>query len=209
MPARARSYLPGIDVSHYQGAVDWRAVAASGVRFAFIKATDGVDDVDPLFQQNWAGAGAATILRSAYHFFRPGLDAKRQAERFLGVLAMDDLAIAPALDVEVTDGLDPAALQQGIRCWLDEVAAALGRPPIVYTDPMFWRANVGGDFGAYPFWLACYADQPEVPAAWRGWTFWQHSDVGRVPGIVGHVDLDCCALSYEDLRSGRLFGSDS
>jgi lysozyme len=204
MPANERSYLSGIDVSHYQGEVDWPAVAASGVRFAFIKATDGVDDVDPRFRQNWSGAKAAAILRSAYHFFRPGLDAKRQAKHFLGVLSMDDLAIAPALDVEVTDGLDRAALQQGIRIWLETVGAALECTPIVYTDPSFWQDNVAADFSAYPLWLACYANQPEVPATWRAWTFWQHADTGTVNGIGGQVDLDYCALSYDDLRQGRL-----
>jgi lysozyme len=200
MSASEPGYTCGIDVSHYQGEVDWAAVAEAGVRFAFIKASDGVDDVDPLFHQNWAGAKGAGILRSAYHFFRPGLDAGRQAEHFLGVLTMDDLAMPPALDVEVTDGLDRGALQQSIRTWLEHVAAALDRTPIVYTDPSFWEESVAADFSAYPLWLACYVDRPEVPATWRAWTFWQHTDTGTVTGIAGQVDLDYCALSYDDLR---------
>lgn len=204
MAATTPSYLPGIDVSHYQGEVDWPAVAAGGVRFAFIKATDGIDDIDPHFARNWAGARAAGMLRSAYHFFRPSLDATRQAEHFLGVVTMDDLALPPALDVEVADGLDPPALQQGIKTWLETVGAVLARAPIVYTDPSFWRQHVAADFSAYPLWLACYADQPQVPATWPTWTFWQHTDAGRVQGVSGPVDLDYCALSYDDLRQGKL-----
>jgi lysozyme len=201
MPVGEPSYLSGIDVSHYQGEVDWPAVAASGVRFAFVKATDGVEDVDPRFRQNWAGAKAAAIPRSAYHFFRASLDAKRQAEHFLGVVTMDALAMPPALDVEVTDGLNPSALQEGIGTWLETVHVALGCRPIVYTDPSFWHKSVAADFSSYPLWLACYATEPEVPATWRAWTFWQHTDAGEVPGIAGRVDLDYCALSEEDLRS--------
>ena len=200
MPATEQSYLPGIDVSHYQGAVDWPAVAASGVRFAFIKATDGVEDIDPHFAHNWAGTKGAGIIRGAYHFFRPSLDAQEQAAHFLRVVAMDDLALPPALDVEVTDGLYPPALQAGIRTWLEAVQAAVGCTPIVYTDPSFWREHVAADFSAYPLWLACYAARPEVPAAWSAWTFWQHTDTGNVSSIPGNVDLNYCALSYEDLR---------
>ena len=188
-------------MSHYHGEVDWSAVAASGVRFAFIKATDGVDDVDPRFQQNWDGARVAAILRGAYHFFRPGLEARRQADHFLNVVTVDHLALPPALDVEVTDGMDRAALQQGLRSWLETVHAASGCRPIIYTDPSFWRESVAGDFSEYPLWLACYATEPEVPATWRAWTFWQHGDAGSVNGISGQVDLDYCALSYEDLRN--------
>jgi lysozyme len=206
MPASGASYLPGIDVSHYQGEVDWQAVALSGVRFAFIKATDGSDDVDPRFARNWAGARAAGIVRGAYHFLRPGLDAKRQAAHLLSVVAMDDMALPPALDVEITDGLDAAALQDGIGAWLETVRSALGCRPVVYTDPSFWRSSVAADFSGYPLWLACYDSEPEVPPSWQAWTFWQHNDAGEVNGIPGHVDLDYCALPYEDLRRGTLLG---
>jgi lysozyme len=204
MQATQSTYASGVDVSHYQGEVDWPAVAEDGVCFAFIKATDGVDEVDPRFTQNWAGAKAAGILRGGYHFFRPSLDAQRQAEHFLSVITMDDLALPPALDIEVTDGVGQAALQAGIRTWLEAVEAALGCRPVVYTDPSFWRDNVAADFSDCPLWLACYASEPEVPPTWQAWTFWQHSDCGKVNGVSGQVDLDYCALSYEDLRQGRL-----
>jgi lysozyme len=204
MQSSEPSYTLGIDVSHYQGEVNWPAVAESGVVFAFIKATDGIADVDPRFARNWAGAKAAGILRGAYHFFRPSLDSERQAAHFLGAVPVDDMALAPALDVEITDGLERAALQQGIRTWLETVQAALGGKPVVYTDPTFWRSSVAADFSAYPLWLACYAGEPEIPAPWQTWTFWQHSDAGQVNGILGQVDLDYCALSHEDLQQRRL-----
>ena len=194
------SYLPGVDVSHFQGTVDWRAVAEGGVRFAFIKATDGVDDVDPRFAENWAGAKNAGILRGAYHFFRPALDAQQQAAHFGRHVTKDDMALPPALDIEVTDGLAASAMQAGIRTWLATVQAAFGCTPIVYTDPSFWREHVAADFSSYPLWLACYAEKPEVPSTWPALTFWQHTDRGDVRGISGQVDLDYCALAFEDLQ---------
>jgi lysozyme len=203
MSAGDETRLAGIDVSHFQGEVDWRAVAAAGVRFAFIKATEGLADIDPRFAQNWQQSRAAGLLRGAYHFLHPNLDAGQQAAHFLSVVTLDDDALPPALDVEVTGGVDPAALTACIEAWLGSVEAVLRCKPVVYTDPSFWRQNVGADLGAYPLWLACYATTPDIPATWPGWTFWQHSDSGSVEGIAGPVDLDTCQLSYDQLRQLR------
>jgi lysozyme len=204
MRAGDETPLSGIDVSHFQGEIDWRAVAAAGVRFAFIKATEGLSDVDPRFAQNWQLSRAAGLLRGAYHFLHPNLDARQQAEHFLSVVMLDDAALPPALDVEVTDGVDPAALQACVETWLETIEAAVRCKPVVYTDPWFWRDNVGADLGAYPLWLACYAATPDIPASWQGWTFWQHSESGSVEGITGPVDLDTCQLSYDQLRQLRI-----
>jgi lysozyme len=193
----------GIDVSHFQGAVDWGAVAAAGIDFAFIKATEGLDDVDPRFHQNWQASGAAGLLRGAYHFLHPDLDARRQAAHFLSVVRLDDDALPPALDVEVSNGVGPAALGSCVATWLDTVAAALGCKPVVYTDPWFWRAHVAADLASYPLWLACYAAQPALPPDWQRWTFWQHSQSGEIAGIAGPVDLDRCQLSRAQLRQMR------
>lgn len=203
MSASDQAPLPGIDVSHFQGEVDWRAVAAAGVRFAFIKATEGLDDIDPRFVQNWQQSRAAGLLRGAYHFLHPNLDARQQAAHFLSVVTLDDDALPPALDVEVTNGVDPATLKACIETWLATVEAALGCKPVVYTDPSFWRQNVGADLSAYPLWLACYATAPDVPPSWQRWTFWQHSESGSVDGIAGLVDLDYCQLSNDQLRQLR------
>lgn len=195
--------LPGIDVSHFQGEVDWPAVAGAGMRFAFIKATEGTADVDPRFEQNWQASRSAGLLRGAYHFLHPNLDAKQQAAHFLSVVTLDDDALPPALDIEVTDGAAPAALRACVITWLQTVEAALRCKPVIYTDPSFWRDHVGAGLSAYPLWLACYAEQAELPPDWHEWTFWQHADTGQVSGIAGPVDLDCCPLSFEQLRKLR------
>lgn len=200
-PAPEGDLLPGIDVSHWQGAIDWPRVADDGVAFAFIKATEGGDYVDPAFAANWAGAAQAGVMRGAYHFYRPQTDAAAQAEHFLRTVQLRAGDLPPVLDVEVTDGRSASAIAAGVRTWLETVERATGRRPIVYTRAGFWN-QVGGGFGAYPLWVAHYGvASPAIPADWARWTFWQHSDTGRVAGIGGDVDLDWFTGGWEELRA--------
>jgi lysozyme len=177
----------GIDVSHYQGRIDWRAVAAEGIGFAYMKATEGATFADPTFARNWRDAGAAGIRRGAYHRFRGGRDALVQAEHFLAVAAIGAGDLPPVLDVESTDGVSDARLVRGVRVWLAEVERRTGKRPIVYTKPNFRRLHLGTALDDYPLWISEYGvDVPSVD----GWHFWQHSDRGRVAGITGDVDLN-------------------
>lgn len=190
-PGLAGGPLPGIDVSHWQGTIDWNAVAADGVEFAFVKASEGGDYTDPRFAANWAGARRAGVIRGAYHFFRPQTDAMAQAAHFLRTVPFAPGDLPPVLDVEVTDGRSMDAVAAGVRTWLQEVERATGRRPVIYTRASFWTAQMGGAFGGYPLWVAHYGvASPGIPAGWGGWTFWQHSDAGRVDGISGGVDLN-------------------
>ena len=199
-PSPEAGRLAGIDVSHWQGTVDWDRVAGGGVAFVFIKATEGGDYTDPRFAENWAGAARAGIARGAYHFYRPQTEAAAQAQHFLRTVQLRAGDLPPVLDVEVTDGRSAEAISAGVRTWLETVERATGRRPIVYTRASFWTAQMGGGFGAYPLWVAHYgAAQPGIPAGWSGWTFWQHSDAGRVVGISGGVDLNWFNGSRGDL----------
>ncbi|WP_329686128.1 glycoside hydrolase family 25 protein [Longimicrobium sp.] len=201
-PAPDGDRLAGVDVSHWQGAIDWNRAAGDGVSFAFIKATEGGDYVDPAFAANWAGAAAAGIPRGAYHFYRPQTDAAAQAQHFLRTVQLRAGDLPPVLDVEVTDGRPAAEIAAGVRTWLQTVERATGRRPIVYTRASFWTGQMGGGFGAYPLWVAHYgAAQPSIPADWSRWAFWQHSDAGRVAGITGDVDLNWFAGSWADLQA--------
>jgi lysozyme len=187
--------VKGIDVSLYQGTIDWNAVANDGVQFAFIRVSDGVGTVDSRFAANWSGSRAAGIVHGAYQFFRPDVDPIAQADLLLsqidGGLQPDDLP--PAIDVEVTDGLDPSAVAAAVKAWVDHVAAAIGRPPIIYTGFYFWHDSVGGpDMTTSPLWHAQYtsASCPNIAAPWTEWAVWQYSGSGTVGGIGAAVDLD-------------------
>lgn len=190
-PSIPEADVEGVDVSHWQGTIDWRAVRGAGIGFAFIKATEGGTFTDPAFAANWSAAGAAGVRRGAYHYFRPSVDAAAQAQNFLRVVQLGPGDLPAVLDVETSEGVASDALIRAVRTWLETVERATGKRPIVYTYPDFWNRGVGGAVGTYPLWIATYGrDAPIVPAGWSEWTFWQYSSTGRVPGIAGDVDLD-------------------
>lgn len=185
--------VKGIDVSKYQGAIDWMKVKNDGVAFAFVRVSDGVNSIDPQFGANWTGAKAAGLLRGAYQYFRPNQDAAAQAELFLdkiGALGPGDLA--PVLDVETLGGQSAAVTRQKVRQWIDIVETRTKRKVILYTGYYFWRDEVGNmALPDQPLWIAGYTSQcPLIPEVWDKWTFWQYSDAGAVNGISGGVDVN-------------------
>ncbi|HSF38641.1 MAG TPA: GH25 family lysozyme [Thermoanaerobaculia bacterium] len=197
----ADGQVPGIDVSHYQGTVDWQQVAGAGMAYAFVKATQGVSTVDSQFAVNWPGVQAAGLLRGAYHFYQPGDDPQQQAENFLSVVQLEPGDLLPVLDIETLGSQTASEIVQGIETWLGTVQAAIGRAPIVYTAPGFWNGLGTQQFGTYPLWVAEYGVSiPKLPAGWTSWTFWQYSESGSVAGVSGSVDLDVFQGSPEALR---------
>ena len=157
----------GIDTSNWQhpgGApINWAAVRASGVSFAITKATEGSSIVDPWFSIDYAAAGAAGLLRSAYSFARPTLpisDATADAQRFVSVAGTFSGShdLPPVLDLEQTGGLGPSDLVAWTATWLNTVESLTGRRPIIYTGYYFWLDNLGNTqrFADSPLWYARY-----------------------------------------------------
>lgn len=197
-PAVARAHsLPvhGIDVSKWQKKIDWASVAASGKRFAFIKATEGGDHVDERFLENWHGARQAGIARSAYHFMFWCRPADQQAAWFKQVVPRDPSALPPVLDVEwngeskvCPQKVSRAKALEMIRTMLREMEAHTGKRPIIYTDITFHEEILEGEFLNYAHWIRSTAAEPHVRYNNRTWTLWQYTTTGRVPGIGGAVD---------------------
>jgi GH25 family lysozyme M1 (1,4-beta-N-acetylmuramidase) len=196
--------IPGIDVSHWQGTIDWTKVAAAGKRFVFMKATDDTNYIDPTFATNRAEARDNGMSVGAYHFARPDAspgDARREARFFVEVARPRPGNLLPVLDIETNDGLDQAGITKWARAWVDEVRQLTGVTPLVYTSPYGWLTRTGDtrllSRDGAPLWVAHWGvESPTVPAGnWdgRGWIVWQHSSTGRVPGISGNVDLDVAA----------------
>ncbi len=196
---------PGIDVSYHQDRIQWRTVRRAGIRFAFIRVSDGLTVSDPRFRDNWEGARDVRVLRGAYQFFRPEQDPRAQADLLIDAIWTDPGELAPVIDVENTGGRSPAQVEAAVRVWIERVRQRLGVEPIVYTSPEFWRERVGSaDLSSQPLWVAHYTGGedacPRVPSPWTRWTFWQHSKTGAVAGIRRDVDLDWFAGSIDDLR---------
>jgi len=198
----------GIDVSHFQHDIDWAAAAASGIGFAFIKATEGVRTVDPQFHANWQAAKNAGLLRGAYHFFHPAFPVVEQAElllRTVGSLEPGDLP--PALDLETPDAWTGIAVTDRTALalnWLETIEQRLGVMPIVYLSPAFAIEVLGSatTLARFPVWFAHHTDAaaPQIAAPWDSWTFWQYSGNGQAAGVTLPVDLDRFNGSLDDLR---------
>jgi lysozyme len=199
--------LYGIDVSHHQELIDWQKVRKSGVRFAFIKASEGEGFIDPMYEQNLRGAVDASILPGSYHFFLPRYDPLAQARHYVRVLqenAVDAPCLPPCIDLE-TPGLGKSGLNQSVRIFLEEIFHLTGRRSLLYVSPGFWnsylpvpvfsgyklvRSEV--DWAAeYPLWLAHYTTGwPYQVYPWAGWRFWQYSSSGKIAGVATRVDLN-------------------
>jgi GH25 family lysozyme M1 (1,4-beta-N-acetylmuramidase) len=205
--AGAATHARGLDVSHWQGPIDWLQVSGAGNTFAFAKATEGTTITDVTYAINRAGAQGVGLELGAYHFARPGgsTDAARtanaiaQADHFVDVAQITGGDLPPVLDLETKGGLARAPLLTWTGAWLDEVSARTGVRPLVYTSPNFWKTAAGDSpviAGAgSKLWIAHWTTNaaPLVPGSnWggTGWTFWQWTDCTKVPGIAHCVDGD-------------------
>ncbi len=195
----------GIDISSWQGSINWDAVAASGVRFAQIRVSDGYYR-DTYFRSNWDNAGRVGIIRGAYQFFEPGEDPIAQADLVIAAVGRLGPGDMPVMcDVEApSPGVSPGTYTARLHAWTDRIEAGTGRRPIFYTGRYYWDPYVASsDFNSYPLWHAQYtsASCPNINDRWRDWAFWQYTSSGSVPGIGGRVDLDIFNGSLADLQN--------
>jgi lysozyme len=218
-PASAAERVPGIDVSKWQGDVDWAEVATTSVRYVIMRATIGntasaARFVDPKYEEYLAGATENGFVVGAYHRANVGRadqDATSEANFFVNNAQIASRDVLPVLDIEETHGLTIAEMQDWLREWVRRVFVRTGVKPLIYTSPNFWKANMGNtgwfaDHG-YPLWIADWRGNaaPEVPAGnWggHGWAFWQWTSTGHVAGLVGNVDRD--RFNGTSLARGRI-----
>ncbi|HEX3456127.1 MAG TPA: glycoside hydrolase family 25 protein, partial [Gaiellaceae bacterium] len=203
----ATARAKGLDVSNYQGSINWTKVAKAGYRFAFGKATEGTSYNDKTYTTNRNGSEAAGMVFGAYHFARPGgksyaaatASAIRQANHFLAIAQPQPGELPPVLDLEKTGSLSKPRLLGWTLAWLDQIYARTGVEPFVYTSPLFWKGSLGDSTaaaaGGTGLWIAHWTSksQPTVPAQnWdgNGWRFWQWTDCVTVPGIKHCSDGD-------------------
>lgn len=197
--------IHGIDVSRYQRVIAWDQVKAMRVAdmqigFAFIKATEGVENVDPQFSRNWRKARSNDMTRGAYHFFIASKDGKLQAENFIRRVRLESGDLPPVLDVEQLNNTSRVKLRAEVRKWLETVQQHYNVKPIIYTNVDFYENYLGKEFDDYPLWVAHYYEA-RYPRISRNWSFWQHSDKGRVSGILSKVDFNVFAGDSAEFRS--------
>ena len=196
--------IHGIDVSRYQQRIKWDMVKSMQVEevkigFAFIKATEGLKNVDRQFKRNWREAQASGLPRGAYHFFLATKSGRGQAENFIRNVQLEPGDLPPVLDVEVTYGVADDLIRERVSEWLNIVEEYYGVKPIIYTNVDFYTRRLKDDFDEYPLWIAHYLEKRN-PRIYRDWHFWQHSETGRVNGIKGNVDFNVFNGDSADFR---------
>ncbi|SDE69855.1 lysozyme [Mucilaginibacter pineti] len=185
----------GIDVSSYQGKINWQKVKAMNedgvhISFAFIKATEGVLSMDPYFQRNWREAPKAGIICGAYHFFLPQKSGVWQARFFLQTVKVEKGDLPMVVDVERLYGTTPAKMREQLLSFIKHITSKTGVKPIIYTNLSFYADYLQGYFDDYPLWIAHYY-QPQLRVGSNtNWQFWQNSDKARINGINMKVDFN-------------------
>lgn len=195
----------GIDISHYQGFIDWELLRKAQsplfpLKFVFVKATEGGDLSDDRFVYNFSEARKNGFIRGAYHFFIPSTPPQKQAEFFIKNVQLEAGDLPPVLDVELRGNRSAEQLKTDVRTWLALVERHYGVRPILYTGYKFKMKYLSDTvFNKYPYWIAhYYVDSVRYKGDWR---FWQHTDAGLLPGVSDEVDLNVFNGSLEELKS--------
>lgn len=186
----------GIDVSRHQNHINWESVAASGIDFVFVKATEGVTVRDPMFQNHFEQLKNHQIIRGAYHFFSYKSTGKDQAKNFTNTVKLYKGDLPPVLDVEFKRRMPSRKkIIHEVKVWLTEVEKHFGVKPIIYLDYDFYLKYLKGSISKdYVLWITDYYGEPS------DWTFWQQTDRYKVSGINTKVDRNVFSGSKRELR---------
>jgi lysozyme len=197
--------IHGIDVSRYQGRINWQEVAAFksgkdsvGITFAFVKATEGQSWLDNYFFYNWKETKKHNIIRGAYHYYKPNVSSTIQAANFIKYVKLQTGDLPPVLDIEEVGKHGSANMKKGIKNWLKIVERYYGVKPIIYTNASFYKKHLSGnEFKGYHFWIAHYTKT--TPSVSKDWLFWQYSDKGVIKDIRTKVALNVHKGTIEEL----------
>lgn len=185
-------YYNGIDVSIYQGSINFQAVSRSGVKVAYIRAGASPRYIDPNFEANARKAAQAGLYVGFYYYLRARTpqEAQAQAKHFHQLISGKTFHCRPAMDYETFPGLSKEQINANASAFLETLRKLLGYAPVLYSDAYRVRTLWKASLSAYPLWIAEYGREPDSTSPWKEWSGFQYSDRGNVPGIQGRVDLD-------------------
>lgn len=193
IPPSSNTIYNGIDVSEYQGYVNYNLVKESGIDIVYIRSSEGTNFIDPYFRENYNNAKNAGLKVGFYHYVtsRSVEEAVIEADYFASVIDGTSPDCLLAMDFEYFGGLSSFEVNAISRAFLERLESVTGKRAIVYSDAY----NAGNVFDSsisnYPLWIAEYGvNEPELYRNWSAWTGFQYSDVGRISGIDAYVDLD-------------------
>lgn len=188
----------GIDVSHYQGRIDWKAVRATNkVLYAYVKATESTSLVDDTYAYNIREAHNAGIAVGAYHFFSPTTDGNEQLRNFTSTVNLSGHDLVPMVDVELRGKSPLPQFISRLRTFIEGLEKHYKVKPILYTSVNFYNKYLAGHFDDYIYMIARYAEEIPQPESTCRFGLWQYSATGRINGIHGAVDCSCFVDHYD------------
>jgi len=193
-------YLFGIDISHYQGKVDWNEMRTSHhpIEYIFIRATMGISGKDQRFKENWKKAKQHNYIRGAYHYYRPNENSTKQFENYKSTVKIEGGDFIPILDIEKESKLGRENLREGVLNWLKLAEQEYGVKPMIYTGLKFYQYILKGYVDEYPLWIAAYSGKHRLKN--EKWTFHQFTEKVKVKGIKTTVDGNDFNGEIEDLK---------
>ena len=199
-------YIPGVDVSKWQGMMDWAKCKAAGAKYAFIRATVGAGYVDPQYEPNYYGAADVGLPVGAYHVIVPRyggrpITAEANMDNFLETIANEPLNFPVVLDCELTNGDNPRHITSVIEGCI-KILEENHDDVMIYTGAWWWDGNVmpADKWRKYPLWVANYttAAEPYMPRDWKEWTIWQHSADGN--GLGSKYGADSADIDLNRMK---------
>ena len=182
-------YKEGIDVSHYQGNIDWDAVVGgTPISYVYLKATEGASLVDDTYQRNLEGARRVGLSVGSYHFYRPNVDWKKQFDNMTSVVKSDNQDLVPIIDIEHRGSVSEETFIADLRSFIEKVTEYYGKKPLLYTYHNFYNRYLQGEFTDYHFMIARYRSDSPTLNDGKDYIMWQYTSTGSIPGIRGHVD---------------------
>lgn len=206
-PSSERYPIRGVDVSHYQGDINWNDIVNQNIDFAFMKATEGSNNVDKYFKQNWSKAQKTPIVIGAYHFFSFDSDVKTQAENFISTVGSLKGKMPPVIDFELYSNYernppDIITTRADLQLFLDTLEKYYGVKPIIYTTVKLYNLYIKNQFNDYPLWIRNVYYSPNIGMKYK-WTFWQYTDRAVLKGYHGdenYIDMNVFNGTEDEFR---------
>lgn len=204
-PSHSRYPVRGVDVSRYQGQIDWELLASNDISFAYIKATEGSSHVDSCFSYNYAEARKTSLRVGAYHFFSYDSEGQTQAAHYIDVVEKTDDMLPPMIDLEFYGDKEQNPPEQGqvrqeLTVMLDRLEEYYGVKPIIYATEKSYKLYLADAFQEYDIWIRNVITSPRL-SDHREWTFWQYTDRGKLEGYQGdekYIDMNVFHGGRED-----------
>ncbi len=200
--------VAGVDVSAYQGVIDWETLASEDIRFAFIKATEGSSFVDANFEYNYSEATNTDLRVGAYHFFSYDSPGSTQAENFITNVPITENMLPPVIDIEFYGDKKQnlpkkEATQQEMDVLVEMLTEHYDMAPIIYATELSYELYIADSYPECDIWIRGIFYEPTLPDG-REWVFWQYSDKGRLSGYDGveeFIDLNVFLGSVNDFEN--------